>query len=185
MKNLILILSILSIVFTNSEAKNKQTFFVEKSVTIQHQTGDVTLKAGTPIVVELMQANNTVGLNPGQSVNVRVKFNVVVNKKTLIAAGAMGSATITNVKKPKPFGRPGNLELLIQSITSVDNQQIPVSGMPMLIEGEDKKGLAIGLSLVTWGLAGIFIKGKPAELRAGTMIHANVASDSEINVSNY
>lgn len=148
----------------------------------------VTLRSGTPVVVEAMQTYSSKNLSEGQTVSVRVKFNVVVNKKTVVAAGALGNATITDVQKAGGFGKPGRLELQIQSVQSVDGQQILVSGMNMISEGQNKRGLAWGLSIglflltLIGGAIGFFIKGKPAELKAGTTSNTSVASDAQIDV---
>jgi hypothetical protein len=148
----------------------------------------VTLRSGTPVVVEAMQTYSSKNLSEGQTVSVRVKFNVVVNKKTVVAAGALGNATITDVQKAGGFGKPGRLELQIQSVQSVDGQQILVSGMNMISEGQNKRGLAWGLSIglflltIIGGAIGFFIKGKPAELKAGTTSNTSVASDAQIDV---
>jgi hypothetical protein len=148
----------------------------------------VTLRSGTPVVVEAMQTYSSKNLSEGQTVSVRVKFNVVVNKKTVVAAGALGNATITDVQRAGGFGKPGRLELQIQSVQSVDGQQILVSGMNMISEGQNKRGLAWGLSIglflltIIGGAIGFFIKGKPAELKAGTTSNTSVASDAQVEV---
>ncbi len=155
---------------------------------IQTSAGPVTLRSGTPVVVECMQTLNRRNLTEGQTVNVRVKYNVVVSKQTVISAGAIGNATITDVQKPGVFGKPGRMEVQIQSVQSVDGQQVLVSGMNMMSEGQNKRGLAWGLSIglfvltIIGGAVGLFIKGKPAELKSGTTTNTSVASDAQIDV---
>jgi hypothetical protein len=148
----------------------------------------LTLRAGTPIVVEASQTYNAKNLSEGQTVNVRVKYNVIVNKQTLVAAGALGTANISDLVKPGAFGKAGRMELQMQSVQAVDGQQILLSGTPMIAEGQNKKGLAWGLSIglflltIIGGIAGIFIKGKPAEVKAGTTTNTSVASDAQVQV---
>ncbi|MEM6631365.1 MAG: hypothetical protein AAF694_16920, partial [Bacteroidota bacterium] len=160
--------------------------YVAEDITIQTKDGEYTLRAGTQIVVEATQTYDSEALSAGQSVNVRVKYNVIVKKHTLIAAGAMGNATISSISKPKIFGKGGEMEVQIQNVQAVDGQQIPVTGIPMRLKGDNKAGLAWGLSiplfLLTFigGAVGFLIKGKPAELRSGMTLNANVASDMEI-----
>jgi hypothetical protein len=149
----------------------------------------ITLRSGTPIVVEASQTYNAKNLSEGQTVNVRVKYNVVVNKQTLVAAGALGTANISDLTKPGAFGKPGRMELQMQSVQAVDGQQILLSGTPMVAEGQGKKGLAWGLSIglffltIIGGLTGLFIKGKAAEVKAGTTTNTSVASDAQIETS--
>jgi hypothetical protein len=148
----------------------------------------LTLRAGTLIVVEATQTYNAKNLSEGQTVNVRVKYNVIVNKQTLVAAGALGTANISDLVKPGVFGKAGRIELQMQSVQAVDGQQILLSGTPMISEGQNKKGLAWGLSIglflltIIGGIAGIFIKGKPAEVKAGTTTNTSVASDAQVDV---
>jgi hypothetical protein len=166
-----------------------QEFTITSDVTIKTEFGEITLRSGTPVVVESTQSYNSKNLNEGQTVNVRVKYNVVVNKKTVIAAGALGNATITDIQRPGIFGKPGRLEMQVQSVQSVDGQQILLSGMNMISEGQNKRGLAwglgIGLGLFTLGIGlalGFFIKGKSAEVKAGTTSNASVASDAQVEI---
>ena len=161
---------------------------VAEDVLIQTASGEFTLRAGTQIVVESTQTYTSENLAPGQSINVRVKYNIVVKKQTLIAAGSMGNATISRINKPKIFGKGGEMIVQVQNIQSVDGQQIPVTGIPMILKGDNRAGLAWGLSIplflltVIGGGVGFLIKGKPAELRSGMTLNANVASDMEVEV---
>jgi hypothetical protein len=168
--------------------KPETEVIISSDINIITDDGIVTLRSGTPVVVEAMQGYNAKNLSEGQTVNVRVKYNVVVNKKTVVAAGALGNATITDVQKPGIFGKAGRLELQIQSVQAVDGQQILVSGMNMISEGQNRKALAWGLSIglfiftIIGGAIGFFIKGKNAELRAGTTANTSVASDAQVDV---
>jgi hypothetical protein len=169
---------------------SEMTFATTSDYQIKTADGaTITLRAGTPIVVESSQTYNAKNLSEGQTVNVRVKYNVISNKQTLVAAGALGTATISDLTKPGVFGKAGRIELQIQSVQAVDGQQILLSGIAMTAEGQNKKGLAwglsIGLFLFTFigGVIGLFIKGKPAEIKSGTTANASVASDAQIDVT--
>lgn len=161
---------------------------IKNDIIIQTDNGAETLRSGTAVVIEAMQAYNAKNLSEGQTVSVRVKYNVVVNKKNVIAAGATGNAVITNVQRPGSFGKAGRLELQIQSVQAVDGQQIQVSGMNMIAEGQNKRGLAWGLSIglfiftIIGGAIGFLIKGKDAQLKAGTTSNTTVASDATIDI---
>jgi hypothetical protein len=172
-----------------SSGSNKPTseIVVTKDVIVQTPSGEVTLRAGTAVVVEAVQTYSGKNLSEGQTINVRVKYNVVVNKMTVIAAGSLGNATITDIQRPGVFGKAGRMELQVQSVQSVDGQQILVSGINMIAEGQNRKGLAwslsIGLFILTLvgGAVGFLIKGKPAELKSGTTANVSVASDAQID----
>jgi hypothetical protein len=172
----------------NLRSKNRPMLYVKEDVVIQTSSGPVTLRSGTAVVVESSQTYYSKNLTEGQTINVRVKYNVVTNKKTAIAAGALGTATVSEVKKPRGFGGGGRLEVQVQSVQAVDGQQILLSGIPNITEGGNRKGLAWGLSIglflftLVGGAIGFFIKGKDAELKAGTTINSSVASDSKIDI---
>ena len=161
---------------------------ISKDIVVSTPQGEVTLRAGTPVVVETVQTLNAKNLSEGQTVSVRVKYNVVVSKHTVVAAGALGNATVSEVQRPGMFGKAGKVELQIQSIQAVDGQQVLVSGMAMIAEGQNRKALAwslaIGLFFLTivGGAIGFFIKGKNAELRAGTSSNVSVASDAQVDL---
>lgn len=146
----------------------------------------IELRAGTPISVELMQNLKSTDLSPGQTIDFRVKYDVIVKKTRLISAGSIGKGQITKVDRRKSFGKPGMLEIQVQSIQAVDGQQIPVSGIPLKIKGDSKSGLAWGLTIglgiltIVGAITGVFIKGKAAEVPAGTTLNASIASHVEI-----
>ncbi len=165
--------------------------YVSNDQTILLDGKEVTLRAGMPVVVEAIQTYSSKNISSGQTINVRVKYNVVVNKASVISAGALGNAIVSDVQKPKSFGRPGRMELQIQNVQAVDGQQVLLSGIPFVVEGENRKGLAwgvgIGVGLFTYGLGlllGFAFKGRDAEFRSGTTLNSSVASDVEVEVEN-
>ena len=169
----------------------KAPIYVSEDQIIVVDGQGITLRAGTPVVVEAAQTYSGKNLSVGQNITVRVKFNVVVNKNTLIAAGALGNANISSIEKPKGFGRAGKMEIQVQSVQAVDGQQVLLSGIPIYAEGDHRKGLAwgvaIGVGLFTYGLGlllGFAFKGRDAEFRAGTTLNASVASDIEVEQEN-
>lgn len=166
------------------------TFYLPEETLIRVNNQEFTLRAGTPVVVEMSQNYGGTNLAEGQTINVRVKFGVVVEKQTVITAGALGSAVISRYEKARSFGRPGKIEVQVQSVQTIDGQNILLSGIPLTVEGENRKGLAwglaIGVGLFTGGIGavtGFFIKGKPAEIRGGTTVNTTVASDIDVEAS--
>lgn len=169
-----------------SAAVVQPTLYVAQNVTVTIDDEPILLRAGTPIVAEANQTYTSKNLAVGQSISVRVKFNVVSMKQTLVSAGALGSATVSRIRKRGVFGQPGEMELQIQSVQAVDGQQVLLSGIPLTIEGKSNSTLAWVLSGVLFlttfigGAIGLLIKGRDAEFIAGTQLNASVASDLEI-----
>jgi hypothetical protein len=189
MKSLSLtILLIFAVNIANAVVSTKKTppLYVQKDVIIMVNNKPVTLRSGTPVVAEAAQTYSSKTLSVGQSINVRAKFNVVADKHTLISAGSLGSATVSDLKKGGMFGKAGRMELQVQSIQAVDGQQVLLSGIPLTLEGDSKAGLAWTLSIILFlttiigGGIGFFIKGKDAEFRSGMQLNSSVASDIEV-----
>lgn len=196
MKYVFIVLGALCLFISHSFASHRSgetpaaTFYLPEDLSVMVNNQELTLRAGTPVVVEMSQNYGGTNLAVGQTVNVRVKFGVVIEKQTVIAAGALGTAVISRYEKPRSFGRPGVLEVQVQGVQTVDGQNVLLSGIPLNVEGENRKGLAwglaIGVGLFTGGIGvvtGFFIKGKPAEIRGGTTVNATVASDIDVETS--
>lgn len=162
--------------------------YTATDMVIQTPYGGIKLKANTPVVVETIQNLSSKNLSVGQNVAVRVKFQVQAEKKTLINPGAPGTAVVTSVKKAKGFGKAGSLELQVTNVQAVDSQQVPISGLPLEIEGDSRVGLAIGIAVagalllfLIGGIAGLLIKGSDAEVKAGSSINGSVATEIEVD----
>jgi hypothetical protein len=149
----------------------------------------VTLPAGTQVTLEVMQHLEGKNLYPSQSIPLRVKFDVEVDGKILIKAGALGTGIISRLEKGKSFGKSGKVEIMPLSVQAADGQQVVVSGMPLSIDGKSggNKAVAasVGAAIVTGGVglvAGAFVKGKTGDINAGTLLIANTTSNAKIDV---
>jgi len=187
-QTIILLLAIFCVFSLQAVTKivKKSPIYVTENTQIIVDGKTYTLNAGTPLIVEAVNTTSSNHLSVGQSVTIRAKFNIVVDKETLVSAGALGTAVVSKVQKRKIFGKPGYLELQAQSIRAVDNQQVLLSGMPLHIEGKSKATLAwilsgaLFLTTIIGGAVGFFIKGQDAEFSTGTQVNTSVASDMEI-----
>ncbi len=148
----------------------------------------VTLHSGTPIELETLFPLNSKNVQAGQTIDLRVKYDVIVNGHTLISAGAPAKAIISSAEKQKMFGKGGELQLMPQYVQTVDGQFLPVTGMAANYECKSRKGWAVGgvaAGVLTGGvgfLALPFIKGKGVEVPAGTTINCSVLGKREIPV---
>ena len=142
--------------------------------------GEVTLNAGTPIPIETTQMLNSKYLTPGQTIDFRVKYDVKVEDKTVIAAGTTVKGQVMRAQKAKGLGAEGFVEIQIKSVQAVDGQQVFLSG-GLYQEGEDKQMLSILLGVLVCLLL-LLIKGENAEIPAGFSVDASVATTMKINV---
>lgn len=150
--------------------------------------GKVTLRAGTPIMVQLSQEISSKDVSAGQSISARVMTDVKVDGKIVITAGSPARGQVVSVTKPKGVGRPGSIGIMINSVQAIDGTQVQLSSINLSREGDDKKGLAWGLGIGLCLLTGIgfivmfFIKGDDGKIAAGSTFDANVATNVDIQV---
>ena len=145
-------------------------------------TGEVTLNAGTPISLETAQTLYSDGVQAGQTVDFKVKSDVKVGDNGVIRAGSIAKGVVTRAEFAKGLGKQGQIEVQIKSVTSVDGQLIPVVGNNIYRQGEDKQTLAIVLGVVLC-LLFLTMKGKNAEIPAGTTVEANSATNMTIKIN--
>lgn len=143
--------------------------------------GKVTLRSGTPVLLETTQMINSEFLSVGQSIDCRVRFDVKVDGETVIKAGSIAKGQVTRVESARGLGKEGYIEIQMKSVRSVDGQMIPLMSGNIFREGEDKKTLAWGAGLFLCVLF-LLVKGENAEIASGTSIDANVGVDMEIAV---
>lgn len=134
--------------------------------------GAYLLKAGTTIQIELAETINSKTIAPGQVVYFKVKYDVGVQEITLIRAGQTLKGLITKAEKAKELGKQGELSIQVSEVKSADGQEVKLSGN-IFREGENRSAESIGIAaLIFW--PALFMKGKEAEIVAGTVFNATV-----------
>jgi hypothetical protein len=143
--------------------------------------GEVILSAGTAVPLEAIGTISSDGLSAGQTVDFKVRSDVKVGDKVVIAAGSIAKAQVTRVKEPKALGKEGFVELQIKSVQTVDGKTVNLSSGSLSKSGDDKAGLSIILGIFVCVLF-LLIKGKNAEIPAGYQVDAVVSSNVTVNV---
>ncbi len=155
---------------------------------LSHQTTKtVVLPAGTQISAQLIQPVSSQSVQSGQMIPVRVLADVFVKRVRVIKAGASGMATVQSVEK----GKVPTVSIAMNSVQSIDGQNITVSSSPVRAEGK-KGGIPIWAIvcavLFVWvyllGLLFLLVKkpAVPAELNTGTTLNGSTVSEVEIDI---
>ena len=109
--------------------------------------GEVILNAGTMIPLETIGTITSENLSAGQTIDFKVRTDVKVGDKTVIAAGSIAKAQVSIVKQPKALGKEGFVELQIKSVQTVDGKTVNLSSGSISKSGDDKAGLSIVLGI--------------------------------------
>jgi hypothetical protein len=143
--------------------------------------GQVTLRAGTMIPLELMTAITSKNVTAGNFIDFRVISDIETEGKVVIQEGSIARGQITRLKKNGVFGKPGELEISVRSVTAIDGKTINLSSGKVSEEGDDRLVLSICVTAFLC-ILGFLIKGKNAEIPAGTRCDAMVGNNTTINV---
>lgn len=144
--------------------------------------GDVLLTAGTPVALETIGVIVSEGATVGQLIDFKVRADVKVGDKVVIASGSIAKAQVSRVQAPKGLGKEGFIELQLKSVKAIDGKEVQLSSGNIYKEGQDKSTLSIVLGIFVCILF-LFMKGKNAEIPPGYQVDATVASNTTISVS--
>ncbi len=137
------------------------------------------LQAGTTVVMETIQELSSAQMSVGQSVSLRVKYDVIVNGKVLIKGGAMASGQVTSVEHRGGMGKQGAFAMRPTVVQAVDGQMIVLTNGSASMTGEGKVGGAVALAAVVSPLF-LLKKGKDAVIPPGYELQGTVANAAEI-----
>lgn len=146
-------------------------------------TGDgaVTLNAGTNVSLETVSMIQSDLASVGQTIDFRVKYDVKVDSKIVIQAGAIAKGQVMRAQKAKGLGKEGFVEIQIKSVTAVDGQEVFLTGGNVYNEGEDKETLSILLGVFVCILF-LTMKGKNAQVPPGYQVSSSVATTMAIKL---
>lgn len=160
---LVLVVSILSMSFTYKKQ------------------ADIVLTAGTTVPLETTSIIRSDEVSAGQIIDFKVRSDVKVNDKVVIAAGSVAKGQVVRASKAKGLGKEGFVEVELKTVTSVDGQQIVLANGNLNQAGEDKQTLSIVLGVVLCILF-LTMKGENAQVPAGYQVAPTVASNTTIKV---
>jgi hypothetical protein len=143
--------------------------------------GEVVLNAGTNIPLETVSTIQSDLVTVGQTIDFRVKYDVKVDGKTVVAAGSMAKGQVMRAQKAKGLGKEGFFEIQIKSVTAIDGQEVFLTGGNVYQEGDDKQSLAIFLGVFVCILF-LTMKGKNAQVPSGYQVNSSVATSMTIKI---
>ncbi|HEV2366184.1 MAG TPA: hypothetical protein VGS12_18550 [Caulobacteraceae bacterium] len=133
--------------------------------------------AGTMVTVELAEPVGTKTDHRGDHFFLRLAEPVVVDGRTMIAAGAYGAGEVIDAAPGGAFGRPAKLVLAARYI-DVDGVRVRLDALRLGGEGRDHATTAVVASAVPYaGVLAILIPGGNVEYPAGTRASARIADD--------
>lgn len=143
--------------------------------------GEVVLNAGTNIPLETVSMIQSDLVEVGQTIDFRVKSDVKVDGKTVVAAGSIAKGQVMRAQKAKGLGKEGFVEIQLKSVKAADGQEIFLTGGNVYQEGDDKQTLAILLGVFVCILF-LTMKGKNAQVPPGYQVTSSVATTMTIKI---
>jgi hypothetical protein len=142
---------------------------------------ELVIPRGTVVFAELEERLTSNGnkFRVGYPVDAHVWRDVIVDGHTVIAAGTPIVARISKLRGSGTGGRGGALEIMAVSVKAKDGTEITLSG-GYDQSGDDRYGLARGLSMILWPSA--FLPGRRAVLDVGAVFDAAIPADTRVTV---
>jgi hypothetical protein len=149
-----------------------------------------TLLDGTAVKLRLGENLSSATAKAGQSVPFEVLEEVDVQGVPVIAKGAQALATVTIAETKKSMGRPGKLDVNIDSVRLVDNEKAALSATQNAKGGGHTGAMTagiVGTAIVFFPAAPLllFIHGKDITIPKGTEITAFVSGDMKLDLAKF
>jgi len=137
----------------------------------------VMLKEGAEVNLKLAQALSSKTAAVGDSVEMVLDQDLIVNTFLVAKKGSRAVATISNAKKAGMVGKGGELNLRLEYLKAGDTK-VKLRGAQGK-NGDSKTGATVGLVLA-FGVLGFMKHGKQAEVKEGTPVKAYVDEDVQV-----
>ena len=138
----------------------------------------LTLKEGTEVNLKLAQTLSSKTAAVGDSVEMVLDQDLIVDKTLVAKKGSRALATVSNAKKAGMAGRGGELNLRLEYVKAGDTK-VKLRGTQAK-NGDNKTGATVGLVLA-FGVLGFMKHGKQAEVKEGTPLKAFVDEDAQVS----
>lgn len=156
---------------------------VAKAAIAEQPSGNAMLRAGTPVVLRLMEEITTKkkAARVGQRFMMEVAEPVIVNNVTVVPSGTPAWGEITNVRNKGMWGKSGKLDARVLYMRT-NGRQIRLTGT------FDDKGVTgtagvVG-AVVLVPVVGFFVTGTSAVLPKGGTVGGFIDEDVELSFAN-
>jgi hypothetical protein len=137
----------------------------------------VMLKDGAEVNLKLAQALSSKTAAVGDSVEMVLDQDLIVNTFLVAKKGSRAVATVSNAKKAGMAGKGGELNLRLEYLKAGDTK-VKLRGAQGK-NGDSKTGATVGL-VIAFGVLGFMKHGKQAEVKEGTPVKAYVDEDVQV-----
>lgn len=137
----------------------------------------VTLKEGTDVNLKLAQALSSKTAATGDSVELVLDQDLIVDNALVAKKGSRAVATVSNAKKAGMAGKGGELNIRLEYLKAGDTR-VKLRGVQAK-NGDNKTGATVGL-VVAFGVLGFMKHGKQAEVKEGTPVKAYVDESVQV-----
>jgi len=145
-------------------------------------SAELVIPRGTVVFGELEEriTSNGKKFRVGYPVDGKVWQDVIVDGHTVIRAGTPLVLRISKLDGSRVGGGGGSLQIMAVSVKAIDGTEISLTG-GYGDEGNDRYGLARGLSMILWPSA--FLPGRRAVLDVGTIFDATIPAATRITLA--
>jgi len=141
---------------------------------------NITIKAGTPVILTVEKSIDSEVANVGDPVHLSVARDVEINGKVVINRGTRATGEVVSVEKKGYVGKPGKIAIAVRSATAVDGTEVRLRDT-VTREGKSQQTTALLLGLIVCILL-LFIKGESSIIPVGTEIKAYVDFPVDITI---
>ena len=142
--------------------------------------GHIEIPDGTEVKLRLLETVSSSTAKTDDRVRFEAVDDILVDGKVVIAKGSQARGVVTEAERKKSFGRGGKLDFTIDSVKAVDGQDIRLRASRER-RGDENYAKA-GVLTFVFLPAGLFIRGKDVEVKAGTEFAIFIDGERRINL---
>ncbi|MCD8306535.1 MAG: hypothetical protein LUC49_07780 [Prevotella sp.] len=150
------------------------------SVAVAQEKKEVTIKAGTIVPLEAVNAVRASKVHVGQSVDFRVTRDVLVDGEVAIPSGTLAKGTVYEAQCNSWWGTKGRLGIKLRNLTTANGEVLYLTGSDVNITGKNRTPLSVVTFIFVWPCC--FIHGSRAEMPVGYEVDAELASTATVTL---